>query len=123
MPTPNLGDLSTNAANLGTQILDQLKADLLGTLADPESIAMAERATATLSAVPIAMIGAADDVKADLQNQFDAALSVLYSLASAEVENAARAADKVRSQVFQIVNTVIADAVAAAFAALKIAVI
>jgi hypothetical protein len=116
-------DLGANAANLAGQILDQLKADVLGTLTDPEALAMAERATATLAAVPVAMIGAPDDVKADLTNQYDAALAVLYSLASATVEDAAHAQQAVREKVYAVVNQVIQDAVAGAFVALKIAVV
>jgi hypothetical protein len=116
-------DLTPNIANLGSQILDQLKADVLANLTDPEALAMAERATATLAAVPIAMIGAPVDVKADLQNQFDAAQATLFSLASAEVEDAANASAAVREKIFTVINVVIRDAVAAAFAGLKIAVI
>jgi hypothetical protein len=120
MPDLNLTD---NAANLAGQLLDQLKADVLGTLTDPEAIAMAERATAVLAAVPIATIGAADDVKNDLQNQWDAALAVLYSLASAGVEDAAHAQAAVQARVFNIINVVIADAVRIGFGALKLALV
>jgi hypothetical protein len=96
---------------------------LLGTLTDPESIAMAERATAVLAAVPIATIGATDDVKADLQNQWDAALAVLYSLASAGVEDAAHAQAVVQARVFNIINVVLADAIKVGFGALKLALV
>jgi hypothetical protein len=120
MPDLNLTD---NAANLAGQLLDQLKADVLGTLTDPEAIAMAERATAVLAAVPIATIGATDDVKADLQNQWDAALAVLYSLASAGVEDAAHAQAAVQKRVFDVVNLIIRDAVTVAFTGLKLALV
>jgi hypothetical protein len=104
MPDLNLTD---NAANLAGQLLDQLKADVLGTLTDPESIAMAERATAVLAAVPIATIGAADDVKADLQNEWDAA----------------HAKAAVQKRVFDIVNVVLTDAIKVGFGALKLALV
>jgi hypothetical protein len=120
MPDLNLTD---NAANLAGQLLDQLKADVLGTLTDPESIAMAERATAVLAAVPIATIGATDDMKADLQNQWDAALAVLYSLASAGVEDAAHAQAAVQKRIFDVVNLIIRDAVTVAFTGLKLALV
>jgi hypothetical protein len=113
MPDLNLTD---NAANLAGQLLDQLKAD-------PESIAMAERATAVLAAVPIATIGATDDMKADLQNQWDAALAVLYSLASAGVEDAAHAQAAVQKRIFDVINVVLTDAIKVGFGALKLALV
>jgi hypothetical protein len=116
-------DLGANAANLAGQILDQLKADVLGTLTDPEALAMAERATATLAAVPLAMIGAPEDARADLQNEYDVAMAVLYTLASAAVEDAAHAQQAVRERVYSVVNTVLRDAIAGAFVALKIAIV
>jgi hypothetical protein len=48
MPDLNLTD---NAANLAGQLLDQLKADVLGTLTDPESIAGVEDAAHAQAAV------------------------------------------------------------------------
>jgi hypothetical protein len=116
-------DLGANAARLAGQILDQLKADVLGTLTDPEELAMAERATATLAAVPLAMIGAPEDARADLQNEYDCALAVLYALASAAVEDAAHAQQAVRERVFAVVNQVLVTAVQVGFGALKIAIV
>lgn len=123
MPDLNLGTLSDNAANLAGQLLDQLKADVLGTVTDPAALDMAQRATATLAAVPVMMIGAPPDVAADLQNQYDCALATLGSLASAAVEDAAHAQAAARERVFVIVNDVLRQAVAVAFTALKIAVV
>jgi glucosamine 6-phosphate synthetase-like amidotransferase/phosphosugar isomerase protein len=120
MPDLNLTD---NAANLAGQLLDQLKADVLGTLTDPESIAEVERATMTLAVVPVLMIGATPEVAADLTNQFNAALAVLYSLASAGVEDAAHARAAVQKRVFDIVNVVLTDAIKVGFGALKLALV
>ena len=120
MPTTalNLSQVADNAANLGKDLFDQLTGGLLSHVQDPAQVDMVSRATATIAATPIAMIGADDATRAQLQNDYDAAQAVLWSLASAAVEDEAGAAEAAKAKLTQLTSDFIQAAVKGVIVAL-----
>lgn len=116
--TIDFGDVAANAANLGTDLLNQLTGDLLSHVQNQAEIDMASRSTATIASVPIAMIGASDEAKTNLQNDYDAAVTVLLSLASAQVEDGSVAAQQAQAKVRTFIQNFIATAIKAGVASL-----
>lgn len=118
MASPNFGDLAANAANLGSDLLAQLTGNLLSHVTDPAQIDMATRATADITSTPIAMIGATPELKADLQNTYDAAVAVLLTLASAQVEDGSAVALQVQAKLRTFVTDFISTAIKVGVASL-----
>jgi len=118
MATLNFNDLTSNAENLGKDLLNELTGRFLSQITDPATIDLASRQTAIIASTPVAMIGAPDDVRAQLQNDYDAAVSVLLSLASAQVEDGSAAAAAVQTKVRTFVSEFVATAIKVGVASL-----
>ncbi len=117
MPT---NDLSNIAQSLGNDLLTGLKTDLLSHVTDTVQLDLLTRATAKIGAAGIGLISPDPAMKAQATDDYNTALAVLLSLASAANEDAATARDAAMVKLGAFVNNFLTIALQSAIKAIPV---
>jgi len=116
-------DLTSQLQQLSADLLSGLRADLLGHITDPTEIDLISRNTAKIAAAGISLVGATGDALAQAQQDYNSAIAVLATLASAAVEDEANAQANAIAKLATFAQSFLAKALTAAIEAIPLAAI